>query len=373
MLPTRALEYDLPTELIATAPATPRDSARLLVVSRSDPALRELTTVRQLPGLLQPGDAVVVNNSRVLRARLVGRKVPTGGRVEGLFLEEQAPGVWLTALRANSPLRPGLVVALTPPCPPASREASCVELTLLERRDRAWLVRAAPPHPAETLLEQAGRPPLPPYILSARKKAGLSLERDDDAQRYQTVYARAEAVDASLRSVAAPTAGLHFTPRLLDELDARGLARVETTLAVGPGTFLPVETDTLEEHPMHAERLRVGAAAQRRLAAIRKAGGRIVAVGTTTARALESIPPLTDPRASCSDIDTTTTLLIAPGHTWRNVDALLTNFHLPRSTLLAMVAALFPGGVEELLAHYRFAIERRLRFYSFGDAMLILP
>jgi len=373
MLPTRALEYDLPEALIATAPATPRDSAQLLVVSRSDPNLRELTTVRHLPSLLRAGDALVVNDTKVVRARLVGRRVPTGGRVEGLFLEEQAPGRWLVALKANGPLRPGVVVELSP-ADAAGSASGPVALTLHERRRRgAWLVEVAPPEPAPTLLERAGRPPLPPYILSARRKASQPTERDDDAQRYQTVYARAEVVDGALGSVAAPTAGLHFTPRLLEDLQARGVLRVPVTLGVGPGTFLPIESEHVEEHPMHAERLCVSAEAQRRLAEARSAGGRVVAVGTTTARALESLAPLTDPRASFATVERSTSLLIAPGHAWRNVDALLTNFHLPRSTLLALVAALFPGGVEELLAHYRFAVERRLRFYSFGDAMLVLP
>lgn len=376
MLPTARLGYDLPEALIAATPAQPRDSARLLVVSRSDDSRLDLRCVRDLPDLLTPGDTLVVNDSRVIPARLIGARQSGGGKVEGLFLSARAPAEWFVMLKANRPLRPGDAIDLIG----SEGAPSPYALTLQEREGPVWRAtfsrtdadESAAPATAFDALERVGRTPLPPYILAARRRAGAQAPDAFDRVRYQTVYSREGRNQPALASVAAPTAGLHFTPTLLSALESRSIERVSIALGVGPGTFKPIETGFVEAHDMHEEWLSVSADAQRRLSQTRAAGGRIVAIGTTSARALESIPPIS-PHAPPMDIFKATRLLITPGHHWRNVDAMLTNFHLPRSTLLAMTAALFPGGVDRLLDIYSEAIRRRLRFYSYGDAMLILP
>jgi S-adenosylmethionine:tRNA ribosyltransferase-isomerase len=354
---TDSLDYDLPPELIADAPAGRREDARLLITRRSDPTHIEHRRARDLPDLVEPNDAIIVNDTRVLRARLEGARADTGGRVEGLFLtaESDEPTRWRVMLKASNRLRPDLRIDLAPDA----------WIELIEQSDSGvWTVRAETPHasPAEAL-EAIGRVPLPPYILQARKQRGRPVDDPADAERYQTVYAEGRA-----GSVAAPTAGLHFTPELLDRARARGASVHRLTLDVGAGTFKPVETEELEDHPMHAETIHVPAATLRAVAGARAAGARSLVVGTTSARALESVPESHE-----GDWIGATDLLISPGYAWKRVDALLTNFHLPRSTLLAMVGAMFPGGVPDLLAIYRTAIAERYRFYSFGDAMLILP
>jgi len=354
---TDSLDYDLPAELIADRPAERRDDARLLVVSRSEPGRREHRRARELPDLLTAGDALILNDARVLRARVEGARADTGGRVEGLFLGADADdgSFWRLMLRASNRLRPGLRIDLGP-------DAS---IELIERDEQGvWTARARTPHAtAAEALEAIGRTPLPPYILQARKQRGVPVEDPADVERYQTVYA-----DGRAGSVAAPTAGLHFTPELLERARARGVSTHRLTLDVGAGTFKPVETEALEDHPMHAETIHVPGSTLRAVEAAREAGARAVVVGTTSARALESVPTGHE-----GDWIGSTDLLIAPGHEWKRVDALLTNFHLPRSTLLAMVGALFPGGVPELLSIYGEAIAGGYRFYSYGDAMLILP
>ena len=349
---TDELDYRLPPELIADAPPKRREDARLLVVRRDDPAAIEHARVRDLPRYIHPQDAVVLNDTRVLRARLLARRADTAGRVEGLFLSAPAPDRWRVMLKASNRLRPGLILTL-----PDERST----LELLEKdADGVWTVRADTPHPSPPeALEALGAVPLPPYIRQARKQRGRAIDDPQDADRYQTTYASGEAA-----SVAAPTAGLHLTPQSLDAIQRRGAAVERVTLHVGAGTFKPVETETLEEHDMHAEWIRVPAET---LAAV-DAAKRTLAVGTTSARALESVP-----ETCVADWSGDTDLLIAPGYRWKRVDALLTNFHLPRSTLLAIVGALFPDGVPDLLQIYHAAIAERYRFYSYGDAMLILP
>ncbi|MFG0327056.1 MAG: tRNA preQ1(34) S-adenosylmethionine ribosyltransferase-isomerase QueA [Phycisphaerales bacterium JB037] len=374
---TDELDYHLPDELVATRPADPRDSARLLVISRSDPDRLEHRTVRDLPDLLAPGDLAVFNRSRVVHARFLGHRTDTMGRVEGLFLREPEPGVWVAMLKARR-FRPGTRLALRAAASPATSPAdfpptSGYELELLERADEpgAWLLRV---HPADApnsleVLDRVGLPPLPPYIRAARARAGDPASQLDDPRWYQTVYA------SEPGSVAAPTAGLHFTPELLDALTDRGVARAEVTLHVGTGTFKPVETDILEDHPMHTEWCSIPRATLEAIRARRAGGsGCVLAIGTTSARTLEGFAQLEarHPGEPLPD-HLETDILISPGYAWRWTDALLTNFHLPRSTLLAMVAALLPEGIERLLEVYRVAVAERYRFYSFGDAMLVLP
>jgi len=376
MLRTSDLDYDLPADLVATRPAEPRDGARLLVVRRSEPADRRHLVVRDLPGLLEAGDALICNTTSVLPARLFARR-ETGGRVEGLFLRQRpdiappdgAAGVWELMLKTNRRPRVGERLTLTTP----SGDPRDAHLTLLSRDEASgeWTASvggeaASPDAPAT--LSAVGATPLPPYILAARKARRDETNDDADRRWYQTVFNDPATADSEGASVAAPTAGLHFTPDLLEAIDRAGAVRASVVLHVGAGTFKPIETDTVEAHPMHSERCFVPSRTLAALDAARAAGHRRIAVGTTTARALESVPA-----GHHGDWAGSTDLLITPGYEWRRLDALMTNFHLPRSTLLAMVAALFPGGVPDLLDIYREAIVERYRFYSYGDAMLILP
>jgi S-adenosylmethionine:tRNA ribosyltransferase-isomerase len=366
MLPTADLDYHLPQELIATRPLAERANARLLVTGRGANASVAHKQVRDLPDLLAPGDLLVVNVTKVVPARFRGERRDTGGRVEGLFLEARPTGDWLVLLKSNGKLRSGQEVEL-------HGAGGDLALRLHERAGDAWLVESLSDGDALALLDRVGRTPLPPYILRARKAQRERGELSDDEMAtdeldrawYQTVYAD----DAAAGAVAAPTAGLHFTPELLAELRRRGVQRAEIVLQVGAGTFKPVETQHVEEHPMHSERFLVRREVMRRIVDTRRAGGRVIAVGTTTARALESLPSLEADR----DIAASTDLLITPGYEFRHIDGLLTNFHLPRSTLLAMVGAFLEGGVPRLLRIYEEAIRERYRFYSYGDAMLLLP
>lgn len=360
MLRTSILDYHLPPELIATSPAEPRDSARLMVTSRADPGAIRHTHVRDLPDILRPGDCLVLNSTRVLPARFHGRRIGTGGKIEGLFLHEAPARRWVTLLRGRH-LRTGAELELFD----QRGEPSGFSLALLDRPGHepgAWLVEVhGPESPTHAILSAVGSTPLPPYIVKARRGAHLEGEQPGDRERYQTVYAQ------QAGSVAAPTAGLHFTPELLSKLASRGIERVDVVLHVGVGTFKPVETEHVEEHPMHAEWCSMNAAAIDAVTRARAEGRRIIAVGTTAARTLESYALAPDRPGSME-----TRILITPGHRFRWVDGLLTNFHLPRSTLLAMVGALFADGVPPLLELYQRAIEERYRFYSYGDAMLVV-
>lgn len=367
MLRTRDLEYDLPRELIATTPAEPRDSARLLVIRGT--AEPEHAVFRDLPGYLDAGDRLVVNTSRVIPARLRGVRRDTGGKVEGLFLEfGPEPGLWVCMVKARR-FRPGAEIGLLD----RAGEPSTHAIELVKRHDDvpgAWLVRlvgsweGAEAFAAHSMavLGEVGRVPLPPYIRSARRAGGGEDQTEGDVDRYQTVYAD----PAAAGSVAAPTAGLHFTPGVLGALARRGVVRRDVTLHVGAGTFREVEAEVVEDHPMHRELCHAPRAVMSDLADANRDGRRVVAVGTTAARTVEA-------SAGASGGWLETDLLITPGYQWRLVDALVTNFHLPRSTLMAMVAALLPGGVEQLQAVYACAIEAEYRFYSYGDAMLVLP
>lgn len=374
MLRTSELEYDLPEELIATLPAERRDAARLLVTGRGAGAAVLHRSVRGLPEFLRAGDLLVFNTTRVIPARLIGARRDTGGRVEGLYLGDAPPDTggepgcvrWRVLLRAKR-LRAGCAVDLEDAREGAVRAALVLE-TEGQDGPGSWVARLDEPRGTAThdVLERVGRTPLPPYILGARKRAGLIVPESDDRNRYQTVYA---GVDEGA-SVAAPTAGLHFTPDLLDELSRMGVLRADVTLHVGTGTFKPVEAEWVEEHPMHSEWCRAGAETMERIAEARAAGRRVIAVGTTAARAMESLAGRSAAEAAAGVF---TRLLVTPGYSWKVVDGLLTNFHLPRSTLMALVAALLDGGAERLKKIYVEAVREKYRFYSYGDAMLVVP
>jgi len=365
---TSELDYDLPRDLIATHPPPRRDEARLLVVSRRDPDLLQDHVVSDLPALLRMGDLLVFNTSRVVPARLRGVREDTGGHVEGLYLRDEGPGSWAVMLKARR-FAQGMRVRLSD----ADGAESGVSLELLGRapdEPGAWLVRVLDDDPTGTLslLDRIGATPLPPYIIHARRDAHEPGDEAQDRDRYQTVYADPDQPG----SVAAPTAGLHFTPDLLGRLRQAGLERADVVLHVGPGTFRPIQTPTIEKHPMHAEWCDLPPQAREAIVRARRAGGRVIPVGTTSARTIEAFAERLE-REPDHVGPIQTRLMICPGYAWRWTDGLLTNFHLPRSTLMAMVAALLPGGVEQLKAIYAQAVKRRYRFYSFGDAMLILP
>ena len=352
------LDYELPSELIATRPAEPRDSARLLVYDRAAESI-EHARIEDLPTFLHEDDLIVRNDTSVLAARLVGRRAETepgrgGGRVEGLFLGIHE-GKWQVMLSASGRLKAGDVIHL-------SEDDRC-HLTLCEQDGRTWLATASSHQEVVKLLEEVGRTPLPPYILKARRQRGEVIDDEADRRWYATTYARPDRAG----SVAAPTAGLHFSKALLEAMRQRVQRQASVTLHVGAGTFQPVQSQTLEEHPMHAEAWSVESDDLASLKTGPGQNGRVIAIGTTTVRVLESLPhPL--PEASVSGM---ADLLISPGYSFKIVDGLLTNFHLPRSTLLALVAALI--GLDQLKSLYQEAIRHRYRFYSYGDAMLILP
>jgi S-adenosylmethionine:tRNA ribosyltransferase-isomerase len=328
---TSELDYELPEDLIAQSPTEPRDASRLMVVDVRRGTIAH-HTFRDLPRFLLPGDALVLNETKVLPARLDAKK-PTGGEVELLFLRDLGPdrgGAWEVLARPSKRLRSGLGLL-----------AGGDRLELVESLgDGHWVVSALD---VRDLLERSGRMPLPPYIRS-------TLESES---RYQTVYARNEG------SAAAPTAGFHFTERVLEGVERAGARIASITLHVGVGTFMPVRTERLEEHRMHAERYSV----PREAARIVEASSRVVAAGTTVARTLETW-------AATGEAEGESELFVYPGYRWRSVDTLLTNFHLPRSTLLAMVMSF--GGEDLVREAYRTAVSERYRFYSFGDAMLLL-
>jgi S-adenosylmethionine:tRNA ribosyltransferase-isomerase len=338
---TEELDYDLPKDLIAQRPCDQRDESRLLVLDRAAHTIR-VDVFRNVAGCLRAGDCMVLNDTRVIRARLCGRK-PTGGRVEVFLLHEESPGVWEALVRPSARVRPGATVDIAD-----SVRAEIGEVLPRGRRrvkfDRADVV---------SFLEGAGEVPLPPYV--QRKHAD-----EEDAARYQTIYARAPG------AVAAPTAGLHFTDRVFASLDAAGVRRTHLTLHVGYGTFRPIQTKTVEEHTLETEEFDFPAAAADALNQTRAAGGRVVAVGTTCTRVLESqyVDAAFRPGGGRTD------RYIYPPYEFQAVDVLQTNFHLPRSSLLALVCAF--AGTEFVLEAYRLAIRERFRFYSYGDVMLIL-
>jgi S-adenosylmethionine:tRNA ribosyltransferase-isomerase len=399
---TSELHYELPAELIAAMPAERRDASRLLVLDRRTGGLRHERFAR-LPDLLPPGALLVFNDTRVLPARLELMRA-TGGRLEGLFLCEPEPGLWEVMMTGSGRVRAGETLSIA---------GSAQKLVLVARVDGgAWHVRPDPPGAAIEILNRWGAPPLPPYILRQRAtrdadggaerrregererrgeeghdpQSGIRESSGHDAERYQTVYAREPG------AVAAPTAGLHFTPELLDTLRARGFETHFVTLHVGVGTFAPIRVENLADHVMHAEWYHCPPAVADAVNAARAAGRPVVAVGTTSVRVLETCarqnetcevrsenaqPPDVSPLTSRFSPGPPsirsgagwTHLFIYPPYAFKVVDAMITNFHLPQSTLLAMVFAF--AGRDRVLAAYQEAIRERYRFYSYGDAMLI--
>jgi S-adenosylmethionine:tRNA ribosyltransferase-isomerase len=338
---TSEFDYLLPEDRIAQVPA-PRGSSRLLVLEESG-AIRHCR-ISELPRLLEAGDLLVVNNTKVIPARLFAHREVTGGRVELLLVERLDPTEWLALVKPGRRARPGTRLLLEPG----------LEVEVMGK-DESARYRLRFSAPIEPHLDRLGHVPLPPYIKRA--------DRPDDYTSYQTVFARAEG------AVAAPTAGLHFTRRLLDELLQGGIGVAEVTLHVGLGTFKPVTVERVEQHRMDAEGYELPEPTAAAIRATRQRGGRIVAVGTTVVRTLESVAG-----REGGDIVAgrgTTDLFITPGYEFRVVDRLLTNFHLPRSTLLMLVCAF--GGREPVLTAYHEAIEAGYRFYSYGDAMLVTP
>lgn len=352
------LDYELPEGLIAVRPLAERDGARLLVVG---PPLQH-ERVSELARLIAPGSLLVVNDTRVVPARLLGQKRGSGGRVE-VFLTERLHAEevevdgrthpaerWRALGRSSKPLRKGAIVDLD--------ERGRLACRIAGPRDEGGTLEVTLFSPLGTPLAEAvaasGHVPLPPYL---RRE-----DDDSDRERYQTIFADKPG------AVAAPTAGLHLTERLFTELAASGVAIAKVTLHVGLGTFQPVTVEDLDDHPMHSERFEISEATARAIAEARAHGGKVVAVGTTVVRALESAA-CPSRRGHVLPIAGETRLLIQPGYDFRVVDALMTNFHLPGSTLLALVSAL--GGVEAVQRAYRTAIAERYRFYSYGDAMLL--
>ncbi|MCC6406333.1 MAG: tRNA preQ1(34) S-adenosylmethionine ribosyltransferase-isomerase QueA [Planctomycetes bacterium] len=352
-------DYELPPERIADTPAEPRDSARLLVHNLAR-GTTEHTHVRELPNFLAAGDLLVVNDTRVRAARLVGARA-SGGAVEMLLVEREDSGVWRALVKPAARLKPGEHVAL---------EGGALVARMLVRGSDGdghgeWRVEilsgaagAGGVRASDIELERHGRMPLPPYI---RRPRGDDPRRELDRASYQTLFAR------ELGAVAAPTAGLHFTPELVARLAARGVERASVTLHVGEGTFRSVEVDDTDEHPMHSERYDLPASTADAITAARARGSRVVAVGTTSARTLESTASGAGRVTAGSG---STRLFIVPPYRFRVVDVLLTNFHLPRSTLLMLVSAF--AGRERTLELYREAIARGYRFYSYGDALLLV-
>lgn len=342
--------YELPDELIAKEPPIRREQARLLVLNRAEQSISH-RSISDLPDLLSPGDCLVLNDTKVVPARIVGERSATGGRWEGLYLSSSEEHVWQLIGQTRGRLQPGETITLSsihqPELPPLTLQ--------LESRneDGIWSAQVDDDRDQFELLELYGTVPLPPYI--QRKVAA-----DSDWARYQTTFAERPG------SVAAPTAGLHFTDELFARCQQRGIETARVTLHVGIGTFRPVSVSRLSEHRMHSEWCCVSGEVASQLGEVRRRGGRIVSVGTTSVRTLESASLDGKLKPFSGETD----LFIRPGHEFHSVDCLLTNFHLPRSTLLVLVSTL--AGIEFIREAYRKAVENRYRFFSYGDAMLIL-
>lgn len=343
-------DFELPPELIAQRPASRRDASRLLVLDRATGQIRAHARVADLPDFLSPGDLLVSNDTRVFPARLLGRRDPSGGAVECLLLRRVDGERWEALVHPGQKLKPGSQVVFEGP-------GLVLRGEILERHfhgRRTVRLEAEAGLDVDQVVDAIGHVPLPPYIHRP--------DEGDDRDRYQTVFARARG------SVAAPTAGLHFTPELLARIEASGVERAEVTLHVGYGTFKPVHVEHVEEHRVDEETYEISAEAAGRIGKARRAGRRVIAVGTTTTRALEAAAIRGD--AEVGPGRAATDLFIHPGFRFQVVGGLFTNFHLPRSSLLMLVSAF--AGREHVLAAYHDAISAGYRFYSYGDAMLVL-
>ncbi len=336
--------YDLPKELIAQEPCQPRDAARLLCLGRQDGSIRH-QIFNQLPSLLYPGDLLVVNNSKVLPARLIGHKAETGAVCELLLLREERKDEWECLARPGKKLKPGIQVIFGD---------GTLTATILETRaDGNKLVRFT--YDTDTLYEKLdafGKMPLPPYI----------TKQLEDGSQYQTVYAK------ELGSAAAPTAGLHFTPELMDQLRKKGIEFAEVTLHVGLGTFRPVKEERVEDHEMHTEWYSISQQTADAIRRTKQNGGRVIAVGTTSCRTLEAAAGAHNGEICACSGDTD--IFIYPGYKFQCIDGLITNFHLPESTLIMLVSAFC--GYDNTMHAYQVAVQEKYRFFSFGDAMLIV-
>jgi len=337
-------DYNLPEELIAQFPLPKRDESRLMVLDRKTETINH-RIFSQLPDFLNNGDLLVMNNTKVIPARLIGKKEKTGGNVEILLLSVMADGLWKALVKHSSRIKYGSKVIF------GDGRLTARILDKTESQER--LVKFETDDDPKKLIEEFGKPPLPPYI-----KREIEPE---DKERYQTIYAKEEG------AVAAPTAGLHFTESVFENLKAKGIDRVEITLHVGLGTFQPVKTENVENHVMHEEIFSIPSEVAKRINETRSKGGKIVAVGTTTVRTLESSVNANGeiiPRSGSTNI------YIYPGFKFRAIDAMITNFHLPKSTLIMLVCAF--AGRDFIMRAYHSAIKEKYRFYSYGDAMLIL-
>lgn len=342
---TSDFAYDLPEELIAQTPAEKRDESRLFVLDREEKSFTHRHFYDVIDYLKQ-GDVLVVNSSKVIPARLLGETEKTGSSMELLLLRMREDGTWETLVRPGKRAKLGARFSFG-----GILTAEVVDMAEEGNRVVRFSYDEAKYGSIYSVLDAVGNMPLPPYI----------TKRLEEKERYQTVYAKTEG------SAAAPTAGLHFTPELLDKIRAKGIDVVEVTLHVGLGTFRPVKVDKIEDHHMHAEHFVITPEAAERINAARRAGGRIVAVGTTSTRVLESV---TDEVGVVHAMEGETKIFIYPGYRFKAVDALITNFHLPESTLLMLISAL--ADRETILAAYREAVAEKYRFFSFGDAMLIV-
>ena len=339
-------DYELPEELIAQHPLAERDGARMLVVDREKGTWHD-DLFAALPAHVRAGDLLVINNTRVFPARLVGRREASGGRVELFLVRELEPTIWETLAKPARRLQPGARISFGG----GRLYAEVIEALDEGRR----VVRFECAGSFEDAIEELGQTPLPPYI--KRGQEGL----DEDRERYQTVYAKERG------AIAAPTAGLHFTPRVMDDILAQGAKVAEVTLHVGYGTFEPVRAEDLSQHEVAPERCEISPETARQVNEVRSRDGRVIAIGTTTTRALESA---VDEEGLVRAGERLAQLTITPGYRFRVVDALLTNFHLPRSSLLVLVSAF--AGRDLVLAAYAHAVKARYRFYSYGDCMLII-
>lgn len=341
-------DYELPRDLIAQQPLATRSDARLMIVDRGRNTI-DHAYIRDLPELLQPSDLLVVNDTRVIPARLVGRRERTGARWTGLYLQSDEQGAWQILSKTRGKLEAGEAIQVL-----SWDLRDTIRLRLLTPlAGGAWAVRPEPLGEPLELLKRVGRVPLPPYIRDGEMT-------DEDEAAYQTVFAQ------TAGAVAAPTAGLHFTPELLTKLEKRGIQKTAVTLHVGIGTFRPVTVEKLEDHIMHSEWATVSQATVDQLTKTRGAGQRVVAVGTTVVRTLESAAQ----SGTLQSFTGQTDLFIRPPYEIKTVDALLTNFHLPKSTLLVLVRTF--GGDALLKRAYKLAIDQQYRFFSYGDAMLII-
>ncbi|MFV0444731.1 MAG: tRNA preQ1(34) S-adenosylmethionine ribosyltransferase-isomerase QueA [Planctomycetaceae bacterium] len=347
-------DFDIPCELIASQPLADRDASRLMRLHRATGNI-EHHPFRELPELLRPRDLLVLNETRVIPARLVGHRTITGGRWEGLYLGTTEQGLWRLMGQTRGRLLPGESITLQPVHATGDTLRDTFRLTLVEKElDGVWQMQPESDFSPLVVLDHFGTVPLPPYM-------GRDIANATDVERYQTTYA------STPGAVAAPTAGLHFTPEVFDRCAARNITTAKVTLHVGIGTFRPISVEQLTEHKMHAEWCSIPPETAAAIAHTRHAGGRIVAVGTTTVRTLESVANLHTGNVVAWSGETN--LFIRPPYRFHTVDSLVTNFHLPKSSLVVMLSAF--AGREQMLSAYAAAVREQYRFFSYGDAMLV--